>query len=138
MAKFAEMENSINTLSKGTVIKGSVSAVGDFRMDGTLEGNITLNGKLVVGETGVIKGNIVCQNANIIGHVNGNISVKELLSLSSTANVKGDILINRLSIEPGATFSGTCRMLDEVRKENEMKAAEQAEAENKDNGENRK
>lgn len=130
MAKFAEMENSINTLSKGTVIKGSVSAVGDFRMDGTLEGNITLNGKLVVGESGLIKGNIVCQNANIIGHVVGNISVKELLSLSSTANVKGDILINRLSIEPGATFSGTCRMLDEVRKENELKAAaEQAEAE---------
>ena len=119
MAKFAEMESSINTISKGTTIKGSISAAGDFRLDGTLEGNITLNGKLVVGESGYIKGNIVCQNANIIGTVEGNISVKELLSLNSTAAVNGDIMINRLSIEPGATFSGTCRMLDEVRRERE-------------------
>ncbi len=125
------MESSINTIAKGTVIKGAVNAVGDFRLDGTLEGNITLNGKLVVGETGLIKGNVVCQNANIIGHVQGNISVKELLALNATANVKGDILINRLSIEPGATFSGTCRMLDEVRRENEQHAAEQSEAEAK-------
>lgn len=127
MAKVIEMETTINTISKGTIIKGTISAVGDFRLDGTLEGNITLNGKLVVGESGLVKGNVVCQNANIIGHVLGNISVKELLALNSTANVKGDILINRLSIEPGATFSGTCRMLDEVRKENEQRAAEQAE-----------
>ncbi len=117
MAKFAEMESPINTISKGTAIKGSVSAVGDFRLDGKLEGDITLNGKLVVGESGYVKGNVVCQNANIIGMVEGNISVKELLSLNSTAKVKGDILINRLSIEPGATFSGSCRMLDEVRRE---------------------
>ena len=125
MAKFAEMESSINTIAQGTTIKGSISAVGDFRLDGTLEGDITLNGKLVVGESGFIKGNVVCQNANIIGRVDGNISVKELLSLNSTANVKGDILINRLSIEPGATFSGSCRMLDEVRKENEMHAEQE-------------
>ena len=130
MAKFAEMETIINTIAKGTTIKGGISAVGDFRLDGILEGNITLNGKLVVGESGLIKGNIVCQNANIIGRVEGNISVKELLALNSTANVKGDILINRLSIEPGATFTGTCRMLDEVRKENEIRATEQGTSAN--------
>ncbi|MBQ7062100.1 MAG: polymer-forming cytoskeletal protein [Bacteroidales bacterium] len=124
MAKITEMETIINTIAKGTTIKGEISAVGDFRLDGTLEGNIKLNGKLVVGESGLVKGNVVCQNANIIGHVVGNISVKELLSLNSTANVKGDILINRLSIEPGATFSGTCRMIDEVRKENEQQSAQ--------------
>jgi len=123
------MESSINTIAKGTTIKGNVIAIGDFRLDGTLEGDITLNGKLVVGESGYIKGNIVCQNANIIGHVEGNTSVKELLSLNSTAVVKGDILINRLSIEPGAAFSGTCRMLDEVRRENEMRANEQQNGE---------
>ena len=114
----------INTITVGTSIKGDIQANGDFRLDGTLEGNITLTGKLVIGEQGRIVGNVVCQNANIIGRVEGNISVKELLSLNSTANVKGDILINRLSIEPGSTFSGTCRMLDEVRKENEMRGAE--------------
>ena len=120
MAKSFEMENStVNTISTGTLIKGDVTAQGDFRLDGRLEGNIQLNGKLVVGETGQIRGNIVCQNANIIGHVDGNISVKEVLTLHSTAVVKGDILINKLAIEPGAAFSGTCRMLDELRKDSE-------------------
>lgn len=120
-----ENTNSINIITSGTVIKGDVTATGDFRLDGTLEGNIQLNGKLVVGDTGVVNGNVLCMNANIVGTVNGNLSVKELLSLHSTARVKGDILINKLSIEPGAVFTGKCNMLDEVRKQQQA-AAEQA------------
>lgn len=114
-----EVENtsSINIINNGSLIKGDIQASGDFRLDGTLEGNIQLAGKLVVGDTGVVNGNILCQNANIIGTVCGNLSVKELLSLHSTAHVKGDILINKLSIEPGAVFTGKCRMIDEVRQQ---------------------
>ncbi len=123
-----ETTNSINIITNGTIIKGDITATGDFRLDGTLEGSIQLNGKLVVGDTGVVNGNILCMNANIIGTVNGNLSVKELLSLHSTACVKGDILINKLSIEPGAVFTGKCCMLDEVRKQQQA-AAEQAAAE---------
>ena len=128
-----ETLESINIITKGTVIKGDVTSTGDFRLDGTLEGNIQLNGKLVVGDTGIVNGNILCMNANIIGTVNGNLSVKELLSLHATARVKGDILINKLSIEPGAVFTGKCCMLDEVRKQQQLDAehaaAEQAAAE---------
>jgi cytoskeletal protein CcmA (bactofilin family) len=120
--------NSINIINNGTLIKGDITATGDFRLDGTLEGNIQLNGKLVVGDSGVVNGNILCLNANIIGTVNGNLSVKELLSLNATARVKGDILINKLSIEPGAVFTGKCCMLDEVRKQQQL-AAEQQQAE---------
>ncbi len=120
--------NSINIITAGTLIKGDITASGDFRLDGTLEGNIQLNGKLVVGDSGVVNGNILCVNANIIGTVNGNLSVKELLSLNATARVKGDILINKLSIEPGALFTGKCRMLDEVRQQQDAAAAA-AEAE---------
>lgn len=127
-----ETLESINIITKGTVIKGDITSTGDFRLDGTLEGNIQLNGKLVVGDTGIVNGNILCMNANIIGTVNGNLSVKELLSLHATARVKGDILINKLSIEPGAVFTGKCCMLDEVRKQQQLDAehaaAEQAVA----------
>lgn len=107
--------NSINTFAEGTTIKGDISAVGDVRMDGLLEGNITLTGKLVLGEKGIIIGNVICQNANIIGQVTGNVSVKEFLSLYATSRIKGDILSNKLSIEPGAHFSGACRMIDEIK-----------------------
>lgn len=127
-----EMESTaINIITDGTIIKGDITATGDFRLDGTLEGNIQLNGKLVIGDSGVVNGNVLCQNANIIGTVNGNISVKELLSLHATARVRGDILINKLSIEPGAVFSGKCRMIDEVRAQHEEEqAAGQAEENN--------
>lgn len=126
MAKTIENESSpVNIITAGTKIKGDIVATGDFRLDGMLEGNIQLNGKLVVGDTGVVKGNILCQNANIIGVVDGNLSVKELLSLHATARITGDILINKLSIEPGAVFTGRCRMLDEVRSRQEP--AEQTE-----------
>lgn len=129
MARTMEVEsNSINIITAGTIIKGDITASGDFRLDGTLEGNIQLNGKLVVGDSGVVNGNILCVNANIIGTVNGNLSVKELLSLNATARVKGDILINKLSIEPGAVFSGKCRMIDEVKAQHEQ-APEEAPAE---------
>ena len=121
-----EPESSpINIITVGTLIKGDITATGDFRLDGTLEGNIQLNGKLVVGDSGVVTGNVMCQNANIIGTVNGNLSVKELLSLHTSARVRGDILINKLSIEPGAVFTGKCRMLDEVRAEQEAAQREQ-------------
>ena len=124
-----EMETTaINIITDGTLVKGDITATGDFRLDGTLEGNIQLNGKLVVGDSGVVNGNVLCQNANIIGTVNGNLSVKELLSLHASARVRGDILINKLSIEPGAVFSGKCRMIDEVKAQHEQ-APEEASAE---------
>ena len=114
MAKIELETAPINTITAGSVIKGNINANGDFRLDGKLEGDITLNGKLVVGETGSITGNVICQNANVIGTVVGNISVKELLTMHASSKVRGDILINRLCIEPGAIYSGTCRILDEV------------------------
>ncbi|MBQ9864980.1 MAG: polymer-forming cytoskeletal protein [Bacteroidales bacterium] len=104
----------INTITVGTTIKGDIQANGDFRMDGTLEGNITLTGKLVLGEQGRIIGNVVCQNANVMGVIDGNLSVKEFLTLYASSRVKGDIVANKLAIEPGAYFTGSCHMLDEL------------------------
>ena len=112
-----ETNNSpINTITEGTTIKGDIIANGDFRMDGILDGNLTLNGKLVVGEKGLIRGNIQCQIANIIGRVEGNLEVKDHLTLYVQSSVKGDIATNKLSIEPGALFTGSCKMQDNVAK----------------------
>ena len=72
---------SVNTITTGTSIIGDISANGDFRLDGTLKGNITLTGKLVVGEKGAVTGDIVCQNANIFGSIDGNLQVKEFLNV---------------------------------------------------------
>ena len=61
MAKIMENEGAtINTITNGTVITGNIVANGDFRMDGQLDGDVKVHGLMVVGEKGVVNGNIIC------------------------------------------------------------------------------
>jgi cytoskeletal protein CcmA (bactofilin family) len=111
MAKNREPEiQSINIMGPGTVVKGEISVNGDFRVDGTLTGNIHCKGKIVVGQTGRIEGEIICQSADFSGEVRATVKVSELLTLKETAIYSGDITTGKLAIEPGAKFSGTCKM----------------------------
>lgn len=100
----------LNRIVQGTTIVGEIKSESNIRIDGTVKGTIATKGRLVVGPTGVIEGEVVCKNADIEGVLNGQISVNELLSLKSTAKLTGDIITNKLAIEPGANFSGTCSM----------------------------
>jgi cytoskeletal protein CcmA (bactofilin family) len=114
MAKFVENEpNSHNTITTGTEITGDISSSGDIRLDGNLNGNIISKGKLVVGESGKVIGTINCKNADIFGIIEGKINVSELLSLKSSSKVSGDIITNRLAIEPGCNFTGNCIMTED-------------------------
>ena len=80
-----------NALTAGSKIIGTVIAESDFRVDGTVEGDVQSNGKVVIGEQGQIKGTIVCQNAEI-------------------GNIKGEVKTQTLIVEPNAIFNGTCSM----------------------------
>lgn len=111
MAKTTEPDHtSINLVGTGTTIKGEINSVGDIRIDGTVVGEVKCKGKIVVGTTGVLEGDIFCQNADFSGKIKGKIDVSELLTLKSTARLFGDIITNKLAIEPGANFTGTCTM----------------------------
>lgn len=112
MAKISETEQQVlhNTITNGTEIIGDINSSGDLRLDGFLKGNLNIKGRVVVGKTGKILGTITCKNAEINGNVEGKIFVSELLSLTESANVKGDIIINKLNIQPGCKFTGTCSM----------------------------
>ncbi|WP_217447782.1 bactofilin family protein [Maribellus comscasis] len=101
---------TINIISEGTVIKGNVSASGDIRIDGTLEGNVIAKGKLVVGPQGKITGEINCTNLEVSGFIKGKLKVLDVLSMKSTAKVYGDIVIGKLSVEPGSIYIGNCNM----------------------------
>ena len=82
----------------------------DFRVDGTVEGDIQSNGKVVIGEQGKIKGTIICQNAEIMGQLEGKIETKHTLALRATGNIKGDVKTQTLIVEPNAVFNGSCKM----------------------------
>jgi len=101
---------SVNIIGNGTDIKGNIKSNGDLRIDGFIKGTIQATGKVVVGTTGRVDGEIICQNADISGEVKAHIKVIELLSLKANAVVSGDILTNKLAIEPGAVFTGACKM----------------------------
>jgi cytoskeletal protein CcmA (bactofilin family) len=105
-----EPNPSINFLGAGTSIKGEITSNGDFRIDGTLAGSINSKGKIVVGQSGNVEGEIQCQNADISGQIKAKVIVKELLTLKATAKISGDLFTAKLAIEPGAIFSGTCDM----------------------------
>lgn len=100
----------INLIAKGTKITGDVFTDGDMRIDGEVTGNIESNGRLVIGATGIVEGDIKCKSCEIAGTQKGSLFVAELLSLKASSNVSGDILTGKLSIEPGAYFAGTCNM----------------------------
>lgn len=101
---------SVNLIGAGTEITGDINTNGDIRIDGTMSGTLIVKGKLVLGSTGSIEGEISCQNADISGSIKGKIIVSELLTLKSTAKINGDIVTNKLAIEPGANFTGSCSM----------------------------
>jgi len=101
---------SSNRIVAETKFKGEISSKSDFRIDGEVEGNFQTLGKLVVGRTGVIKGTVICENADIEGKITGTLRVSNILSLKSTAVVEGEVYVDKLSIEPGAVFNVSCSM----------------------------
>ena len=110
MAKPQDSTGVVNLIGVGTTIVGDVTSSGDIRIDGSLSGSVNTKGKVVVGTTGMVEGNVNASNADVSGELNGAISVSELLSLKSTAKLDGDIIANKLAIEPGASFTGSCSM----------------------------
>ena len=105
-----------NTLATGTTVKGNIITETDFRLDGKVEGDISCNGKIVVGPKGQVIGNIISSNAEILGEVEGSVRVSEKLVLKATANIKGDVFAQSLEIEPNARFNGVCNMSPDTTK----------------------
>ena len=106
--------NSISRISAGTIIKGEISSPYDIRIDGTFEGKIQTKGRVVVGETATVKGDIICENIDLWGKVEGNIFVKDTLTLMEGCVINGNLNIRRLAVELGSTFNGNCRMITEA------------------------
>ena len=126
-----ELLGKTNRIVEGTSIVGDIVSKADFRLDGELIGNFTSQGKLVIGNAGVIKGEIICKNADIEGIFHGKIKVLEVLNIKATAEIHGEVIVGQLSIEPGANFTATCTMITDSKKEVIAKDGKRAEQESK-------
>lgn len=113
-----------NVIAKNTLLTGDIKSEGDFRIDGTLEGTLKTLGRVIIGVDGYIKGNVDATNADIEGKFSGQLQVSKTLTVKATANISGDVVISKLSVEPGATFNATCSMkgaVKELNQSNEQK-----------------
>jgi len=113
MAKIEQQKgspSSINFIQNSTELKGDLKTTNDIKFDGKLEGTLITEERLVLGETGYIKGEVKCKNAVISGKIEGKIIVTELIKLEATAQIEGELITSKLAIEPGAIMNGNCTM----------------------------
>ena len=99
-----------NRIVEGAVFEGSIQSPVDIRVDGIIKGNVRIQGKLVVGPTGTVEGEVVAAEASIAGKLRGSLEVKGLTTLAQTAQVQAELYTGQISIEAGAQFSGNCHM----------------------------
>ncbi len=110
--------NVDTVLGMGSDFKGQIFAKGTIRIDGRIEGNVTSEEGVIVGEKGVVKGNISAKSIMLSGKVTGNVSSIKRLEITPTGQLQGDIRTPRLVIAEGVVFKGNCDMgLDKVETE---------------------
>ncbi len=102
--------SNINTLVDGTTMEGTINTTNDLRIDGSVVGTINCTGKLIIGPSGRVEGEVICQNAVIEGSIKGELKVHEVLDVRESAIVTGEIVTSKLLVQNGATFNGNCDM----------------------------
>ena len=102
--------NTIDRIAEGTLLEGSVTSARSIRVDGRINGSVICAGRVVVGKTGVIDGEIECDSADIEGTLNSTITVNGMLELRPTAILNGEIRVSKISVDPGAQLNGNIDM----------------------------
>jgi cytoskeletal protein CcmA (bactofilin family) len=97
-------------LGPGTEIDGNIKTSESIRVDCKIKGEINAE-SIVIGENGVVMGDIVANHVTIAGKVKGNVTANTALELLPSGHIIGDIRSNKLIISDGATFEGNCQML---------------------------
>jgi cytoskeletal protein CcmA (bactofilin family) len=102
---------SVDTvLGVGSDFKGQVFAKGTIRIDGRIEGNVTSEEGVIIGDKGVVKGNVSAKSIILSGKVTGNVSSMKRLEITPSGQLQGDIRTPRLVIAEGVVFKGNCDM----------------------------
>lgn len=107
--------NQQNRITEGTSIVGDMISKAGLRIDGSIQGNIKSPSKVVIGESGTVKGTLECENADIEGKFYGKMIISGTLTLKSTALLDGDVVAGKLAVEPGASFNASCAMKGAVK-----------------------
>jgi len=105
--------NEVNRISGGTEFRGVLSSSCDIRIDGFFEGKLNTTGKLVIGESGKLIGDVVSKSCDIWGTVQGKVIVREMFGLKKSGSITGNVACQKIFIEDGGVFNGSCKMIDD-------------------------
>lgn len=105
-----DFSNANTHVAKGATFRGDIEIQGTLRVEGRVIGNVKGKGKISLGDSAHVEGNIYAQSADIAGEVKGIIEIIDVLTLKSTAHVNGDLICGKLVVEAGAKFNGKCQM----------------------------
>jgi cytoskeletal protein CcmA (bactofilin family) len=98
---------SINTIiGPNTNLSGDIETGGFTRIDGSIRGNVTVRGRVVIGEKARMKSNVSGTSITLGGVVYGNVIASEQLIILSTALVLGDIITRRIQADEGCLIHG--------------------------------
>ncbi len=106
--------NDVNRIAAGAKFTGDIATVNDIRIDGSFDGRLFSEARVVVGEKAVVKGDIFATYIDFNGTMlGGNFYVKDTLSLKAGCTVEGDLFFQRFQVELDAKFTGRCQVMDE-------------------------
>ena len=105
--------NDVTRISNGAEITGDLISQGDIRVDGVITGRIFSGGRVVVGDGASISGTLMCTNLDLWGRIDGEVYVKDTVSIKGTSSLKGSLNVRRIQVEVGAEINGNCRMISE-------------------------
>jgi cytoskeletal protein CcmA (bactofilin family) len=125
----ASNQSVVNIIGAGTQIEGEIKTDSDIRIDGKVKGTITSKSKIVVGATGIVDGDLICDTADVSGKIFGKVEVTDLLFLKSSGYLEGDIITGKLVVEAGARFTGSCKMGVKEMKPSEKISSQQLQKE---------
>ena len=125
----ASNQSVVNIIGAGTQIEGEIKTDSDIRIDGKVKGTITSKAKIVVGATGIVDGDLICDTADVSGKIFGKVEVTDLLYLKSSGYLEGDIVTGKLVVEAGARFTGSCKMGVKEMKPSEKTSSQQLQKE---------
>lgn len=108
---------SVNMISEGTKLNGTLTTKNDVRIAGVLDGEAQAEGKIIVSSTGKVDGNIQGVDADIAGKINGEVRVTNKLVLRESAVVEGDIFTKTILAEEGAQINGSFHMNENIESE---------------------
>ncbi len=129
-------------IGPGAVIDGPLTTKDSTRIDGTVKGNVTISGALIVGQEGKIYGTVSALNAYVAGEVNGNITAPQgKIEISDTGKVIGDVTCKGIIIDENAVFQGQCDMSGQDKSSasiaKERAVADKSSEDNKDENANK-